>query len=83
MPEQPLLSVIIPVYNSAGFLRPCMDSVLDSGEDAQLEVILVDDGSCDGSSQVCDAYAEKDERVRVIHQKNGGASTARNTGISG
>ncbi len=74
-----LLSVIIPVYNVAGTLKRCVDSVLAQGVDG-MEVILVDDGSTDASPQICDEYAEKG--VRVLHQPNGGLSEARNAGIS-
>lgn len=74
-----LLSVIIPVYNVAGTLKRCVDSVLAQGVDG-MEVILVDDGSTDVSPQICDEYAEKG--VRVLHQPNGGLSEARNAGIS-
>ncbi|WP_455581611.1 glycosyltransferase family 2 protein [Dysosmobacter sp.] len=74
------ISVIVPVYNTEKYLRRCIDSILNQTYEA-LEVILVDDGSTDGSGAVCDEYAEKDARVRVIHQKNGGISAARNAGI--
>ena len=74
------ISVIIPVYNVAAYLPECLDSVL-SQDHRDLEVILIDDGSNDGSGAVCDAYAEKDHRVRVIHQKNAGAAAAKNAGL--
>lgn len=74
------ISVIVPVYNTEKYLRRCIDSILNQTYEA-LEVILVDDGSTDGSGAVCDEYAEKDARVRAIHQKNGGISAARNAGI--
>ncbi len=76
----PLLSVIIPIYKVESFLRECLDSVLVSRY-TNLEVILVDDGSPDGSPQICDEYAARDPRVVVIHQENRGASDARNRGI--
>ena len=75
-----LLSVIIPVYNVAKYLPYCVESVLNQ-EYADIEVILVDDGSTDGCSEICDAYAQTDSRVRVIHKANGGLSSARNAGL--
>ncbi len=76
-----LISIIIPVYNIKDYICECVDSLIVQTY-RNLEIILVDDGSEDGSSQVCDALAEKDHRVHVIHQKNGGVSSARNTGIA-
>lgn len=75
-----VISVIMPVYNVAGYLPQCLDSVLSQDYD-QLEVILVDDGSKDDSGAICDAYAARDSRVKVIHQKNGGAAAAKNAGL--
>ena len=75
-----VISVIIPVYNVADYLSQCLDSVL-AQDHCALEVILIDDGSRDASGAICDAYAEKDSRVRVIHQKNGGAAAAKNAGL--
>lgn len=74
------ISVIIPVYNVEKYLRRCVDSVLTQTYE-NLEVILVDDGSPDGCPQICDEYAQKDSRVRVIHKKNGGLSSARNAAL--
>ena len=74
------ISVIVPVYNVEGYLPQCVDSIL-SQDYGDLEVILIDDGSTDGSGEICDRYAALDSRVRVIHQKNGGAAAAKNAGL--
>ena len=74
------ISIIIPVYNAEAYLETCVDSVL-SQEHQNLEVILINDGSTDGSGEICDAFAESDDRVVVIHKKNGGVSSARNAGL--
>lgn len=74
------ISVIVPVYNVEDYLCRCVDSILNQSY-CDFELILVDDGSPDRCGEICDAYAEKDNRVRVIHQKNGGLSAARNSGI--
>lgn len=74
------ISVIIPVYRVEHYLARCVDSVLAQTY-RNLEILLVDDGSPDGSGALCDAYAEQDSRVRVIHKENGGLSSARNAGI--
>ncbi len=76
----PVVSVIMPVYNSEKYLPDAIESVLGQTF-PDFELILVDDGSPDGSGEVCDAYAARDARVRVIHRENGGISAARNTGI--
>lgn len=80
MENTPLLSVIVPVYNVEAYLNRCVDSILNQTY-RNLEVILVDDGTRDSSDVICDAYAEQDSRVRVIHKKNGGLSSARNAGL--
>lgn len=76
----PLISVIIPIYNISAYLPKCVDSVLNQTYQ-HLEIILVDDGSTDDCPGICDDYARKDKRIRVIHKKNGGLSDARNKGI--
>ena len=75
-----MVSVIIPVYNVQEYLARCVDSVL-SQTYTNLEIILVDDGSLDMSGDMCDDYAHKDSRVRVVHKSNGGLSDARNAGL--
>jgi len=77
---KPLISVIIPVYNTKNYLEKCLDSVLNQTYE-NLEVIIVDDGSTDGSEAMCDEYAQRDSRVKVIHKENGGQCTARNVGL--
>jgi len=74
------VSVIIPIYNVASYLPKCVDSVL-SQTLHDIEIILVDDGSTDQSSQICDDYLTRDHRIQVIHKANGGLSSARNAGI--
>lgn len=74
------VSIVVPVYNVEKYLRLCLDSVR-AQKFTNFEVVLVDDGSKDGSSAICDEYAEKDKRFKVIHQKNGGVSHARNVGV--
>ena len=75
-----IVSIIIPVYNTASYLRKCLDSVRNQTYQ-NIEAILVDDGSTDGSSEICDEYAKADNRFCVIHKENGGAAAARNTGL--
>lgn len=75
-----LISVIIPVYNVERYLHQCVDSVLAQTY-TNLEIILVDDGSPDTSPAICDEYAQKDKRIKVIHKDNGGLSSARNAGL--
>lgn len=78
--KTPELSIIVPIYKVEKYLDECIQSILGQTF-TDLELILVDDGSPDACPQMCDAAAEQDSRVRVIHQKNGGLSAARNTGI--
>lgn len=75
-----MISVIIPIYNVMPYLPMCLDSILNQSH-RNLEIILVDDGSTDGCPQLCDDYAIKDSRIKVIHKKNGGLSDARNKGV--
>ena len=75
------LSIIIPVYRTQDTLKRCLDSVLIQSF-TDYEILLVDDESPDGSPQLCDEYAQKDARIKVIHKKNGGLSDARNVGIA-
>ena len=80
MEVQPLISVIVPVYRAEHELRACVNSILRQTYQ-NLEIILVDDGSPDNCPKICDEYAAKDLRIHVIHQKNAGASSARNCGL--
>lgn len=75
-----LISLIVPVYNVEKYLCECIDSIL-SQTYKNFELILVDDGSPDNSGKICDEYAEKDSRIKVIHKENGGVSSARNVGL--
>lgn len=80
MKDLPLISVIVPVYKVEAYLDKCIASI--AGQTYQnLEIILVDDGSPDNSGVICDAWAAKDSRIRVIHKENNGAGAARNTGL--
>lgn len=78
--QDDLISVIIPVYNVEKYLTRCVESIKEQTY-TNLEILLIDDGSTDSSGALCDELAETDTRIRVIHQKNGGVSKARNTGI--
>lgn len=83
MKQNPILSVIIPIYNSAQYLPQCLDSVTASisQRNADIEMILVDDGSTDGCPGICDSYVQKYPFIRCIHQKNAGVAAARNAGL--
>lgn len=74
------ISVIVPVYNKKDYLRQCIDSILSQSYD-NLELLLVDDEATDGSGEICDQYTDKDRRVRVFHQKNGGPTAAVMAGL--
>lgn len=76
----PLISIIIPVYNVERYLRVCLDSIVNQRTN-KYEVILIDDGSTDGSQKICDEYANRYTQVNVIHKKNEGVSSARNVGL--
>ncbi|HHT7826143.1 TPA: glycosyltransferase [Streptococcus suis] len=78
--KEELVSVIVPVYNVENYLSQCLDSIIHQTY-KNLEIILVNDGSTDGSGKICDDYAAKDGRIKVIHQENGGLSDARNKGL--
>ena len=76
------ISVIIPVYNVNGYLQRCLQSLEEQTVFDELEIVLVDDGSTDGSAELCDDFAARHpENVRLLHKQNGGVSTARNVGI--
>lgn len=77
----PLISVIVPIYNVEKYLARCVDSIVNQTY-KNLEIILVDDGSPDSCPQMCDDYAKKDSRIKVVHKKNGGLSDARNAGMA-
>lgn len=78
--ESELISLIIPVYNVEQYLNKCIESVINQTY-LNIEILLIDDGSTDNSGKICDEYKLKDDRVKVIHKKNGGLSDARNIGI--
>ena len=78
---RPQVSIIVPVFNAKASLRRCVDSIL--GQEFQdFELILVDDGSSDGSGAICDAYRIQDRRVQTVHKENSGVSDARNLAIA-
>lgn len=80
MQEKPLISIIVPVYNVEAYLDRCIRSLVEQTYE-NLEILLVDDGSPDESGAICDRWAEKDSRIRVIHKENGGAGMARNVAL--
>lgn len=78
--KNPIISIIIPIYNLEKFLEPCLESIVNQSYQ-NLEIILVNDGSTDQSKKICQIFASKDKRINLINQKNQGLSAARNTGI--
>lgn len=74
------ISVIVPVYNVEKYLKECIESIIKQTY-KNIEILLIDDGSTDNSGSICDEYAKKDNRIKVVHQVNGGLSNARNTGL--
>lgn len=78
--DTPLISLVIPVYNVEPWLTKCLDSVLNQTY-SNLEILLIDDGSTDGSSVICDEYQQRDCRINVIHKDHSGLSAARNRGM--
>ena len=78
--DKGLVSIIIPVYNVEKYLENCIKSACEQTYE-NIEIILVDDGSTDNSPQICDEWARKDQRIVVVHKKNGGLSSARNAGL--
>lgn len=77
----PLISIIVPVYNVKDYLSKCLQSICGQTY-KNLEIILIDDGSSDGSGELCDLFAQRDGRIKVIHQANAGQSAARNRGLA-
>ena len=77
---KPRISIIVPVYNAAPYLSVCIESILNQTY-KDLELILINDGSKDNSGEICDDYALRDNRIKVVHKKNGGVSSARNAGL--
>lgn len=78
--QMDLISVIVPVYNTKAYLKKCITSIIGSTYE-NLQIILIDDGSTDDSSGICDYFSAKDSRIEVLHKRNGGASSARNLGL--
>ena len=80
MRKHSLISVIVPIYKVQDYLKECIESIINQTY-SDIEVILVDDGSPDRCPQMCDEWAKRDSRIRVVHKKNGGLSSARNAGL--
>jgi len=78
--EKPLISIIVPVYNVEAYLPKSLDSIINQTYE-NLEIIVVNDGSTDNSPQICEEYAKRDSRIKLLHKKNGGLSSARNAGL--
>ena len=81
MEQLPKVSIIVPVYNVAPYLRQCMDSIINQTY-RNIEIICVDDGSTDESGEILDEYAKSDNRISEAHTNNSGVASARNTGLS-
>ena len=79
-PKNPMISVIVPVYNVENCLIRCLNSILNQANQ-NFELLLIDDGSTDKSGKICDEYAFKDSRIHVFHKNNNGVSSARNFGL--
>lgn len=79
--EKIQISIVVPIYNIQDYLKRCIDSIINQSY-KYIEIILVDDGSTDNCPEICDAYAQKDNRIRVIHKKNGGLVSARKAGTA-
>lgn len=79
--EDDLISIIVPIYNVEKYIKKCIGSLIDQTY-KKIEILLIDDGSPDKCGIICDEFAEKDDRIKVIHQTNGGLSDARNTGLN-
>lgn len=79
--QEILISIIVPVYNTKSYLKLCIESIINQTY-KKIEIIIIDDGSCDGSSEICDELQEKDNRIKVTHIRNQGVSNARNLGIT-
>lgn len=79
--EDKKVSIIVPVFNVKNYIKRCIESIINQTY-SNIEIILVDDGSTDNSGNICDEYAKKDKRVKVIHKNNGGLSSSRNVGIN-
>src|SRR5690554_2831077 len=78
--NEPLISIIVPVFNKENYLRECLDSIIN--QDYQnFELIVVNDGSTDGSKIICEEYAAKTDKIILVHKENGGVSSARNIGL--
>ena len=78
--QNPFISIILPVFNSENYLADTIESIINQSY-KNFELIIINDGSKDSSGKICDNYAEKDKRIKVIHKENGGISDARNTGM--
>ena len=78
---QKLVSVIVPIYNVENYLNKCIESIVNQTY-PNLEIVLVDDGATDNCPEICDNWAKKDDRIKVVHKNNGGLASARNAGMN-